>query len=461
MKASLEGLSRRRLLQGMGGTLGILGLAACGTVQTSPAMEEKEAEAPKEEKPAEAPKPAEPTSVQFLIGPFAGRNKDAMDGLLAGFHEKTPAVNIELIIAESGTNFQQQIATFVAAGANADVVHMSGGHFTYAADGVLVNLDDHIKADANFDIAAYYPRVTEFYREPAGGQWALPWNHATEGVYYNKTLLAEAGLDEPGEDWNWDDLREMARVLTKDANNDGEPESWGVEFRLVRIDHVLRSYGGGFLADNNTRSVITDPKSIAALQFIADLILKDRTHPYPALGWRNGFSEGKIAISFLPEWAAVRLGNVEGLDFDVGLMPQGPEGRFTFHGSGGASMFSTSDSQDAAWEVLKWFCNYDGGEWAVARAISYPAGSPTALIEANEFFWSEFLTRPENRTRFLKNPEFAVVPFGGSWDGRFFDQSSRQALPQIWEGAKSVEEVARELDALWVARLEETGRLKG
>ena len=460
MKMRSDGLSRRRLLQGFGGTLGILGLAACGTVATAPAAEE-EAMAPKEEAKQEAPAPAEPTEVEFLIGPFAGRSVDAMDAWLANFHEKNPSIQIKLIIAEAGTNYQQQIATFVAAGANADVLHMSGGHFTYAAEGVLVNLDDHIKADTNFDIAAYYPRVTEFYRVPEGGQWALPWNHATEGVYYNKTLLAEAGLDEPGEDWTWDDLREMARVLTKDANNDNEPESWGVEFRLVRIDHVLRSFGGGFLADDNTRSVITEPGSIAALQYLADLMLKDRTHPYPALGWRNGFSEGKIAISFLPEWAAVRLASVEGLDFDVGLMPQGPEGRYTFFGSGGASMFSTSDAQDASWEVLKWFTNFDGGEWGMARAISFPSGSPSALIAANEYFWNEFLTKPENRTRFLQNPDFAVVPFGGSWDGRFFDQSARQALPQIWEGTKSVEEVARELDAMWVARLEETGRHQG
>ncbi len=461
MRSSSVGLSRRRLLQGMGGTLGMVGLAACGTVATAPAAEE-EAMAPKEEEAKqEAPAPAEPTEVEFLIGPFAGRSVDAMDAWLANFHEKNPSIQIKLIIAEAGTNYQQQIATFVAAGANADVLHMSGGHFTYAAEGVLVNLDDHIKADTNFDIAAYYPRVTEFYRVPEGGQWALPWNHATEGVYYNKTLLAEAGLDEPGEDWTWDDLREMARVLTKDANNDNEPESWGVEFRLVRIDHVLRSFGGGFLADDNTRSVITEPGSIAALQYLADLMLKDRTHPYPALGWNNGFAQGKIAISFLPEWAAVRLAGVEGLDFDVGLMPQGPEGRFTFFGSGGASMFSTSDAQDASWEVLKWFTNFDGGEWGMARAISFPSGSPSALIAANEYFWNEYLTTPENRTRFLQNPEFAVVPFGGSWDGRFFDQSARQALPQIWEGTKSVEEVARELDAMWVARLEETGRLQG
>ena len=435
MKVNHIGLSRRRLLQGMGGTLGILGLAACGTVATAPAPEEQEAMAPKEEQ--KAPEPVEPAEVEFLIGPFAGRNADAMDTLLANFHEKTPEIQIKLIVAEAGTNYQTQIATFVAAGANADVLHMSGGHFTYAAEGVLVNLDDFIKADSDFDIGAYYPRVTEFYRVPEGGQWALPWNHATEGMYYNRTLLAEAGVEEPDENWNWDDLREAARILTKDANNDGEPESWGVEFRLVRIDHVLRSFGGGFLADQNSRSVIAEPGSIAALQYLADVITKDRTHSYPALGWNKGFAQGKIAISFLPEWAAVRLGAVEGLDFDVGIMPQGPEGRFTFFGSGGASMFSTTNAPDASWEVLKWFTNYDGGEWAVARAISFPAGSPSALIAANEFFWNEYLTGPANRTRFLQNPDFAVVPFGGSWDGRFFDQSARARRSRRFGKARS------------------------
>ena len=41
---------------------------------------------------------------------------------------------------------------------------------------------------------------------PEGGLWCLPWNHATEGLYYNKTLLAEAGVEEPDENWTWDDL---------------------------------------------------------------------------------------------------------------------------------------------------------------------------------------------------------------------------------------------------------------
>ena len=70
--------------------------------------------------------------------------------------------------------------------------------------------------------------------------WCLPWNYATEGLYYNKQHFAEAGVEEPDENWNWDDVAEAARKLTKDANNDGEPEAWGVEFRLARLDHVLR-----------------------------------------------------------------------------------------------------------------------------------------------------------------------------------------------------------------------------
>ena len=455
MKASVDTTSRRRFLQGIGGTLGVLGLAACGTVVTTPAPEEKEAMAPKEEQ--KAPEPAELTEVDFFIGPFAGRNAETFDTLLENFHEKHPEIQINLIVAGAG-NYQENIRIFVAAGAASDVVHMSGPHLTYAVDGNLVNLDDYAKADNSFDIDVYYPRVTDYYRVPEGGLWCLPWNYATEGLYYNKQHFAEAGVEEPDENWNWDDVAEAARKLTKDANNDGEPEAWGVEFRLARLDHVLRSYGGGFLVEENTKSVVTDPGSITALQYLADLILKDRVHPYPTLGWRNGISQGVVSMSFLPEWAAVRLAAVEGLDFEIGLIPQGPEGRVTFFIPGGAGIFSNTDAPDAAWEVLKWYTNSDGGEWALARAIAFVAGSPTAHREANEYFWNTHLQKPANRQVFLQNPDFAVVPYSHSWDGVSFNGIARELLPKIWEGTTSVEEVTRELDKLWNARLDETGR---
>ena len=82
MKASVGRTSRRRLLQGMGGALAVLGLAACGTVVTTPAPEEKEAMAPKEEQ--KAPEPAELTEVDFFIGPFAGRNARRSSTSFAG-----------------------------------------------------------------------------------------------------------------------------------------------------------------------------------------------------------------------------------------------------------------------------------------------------------------------------------------------------------------------------------------
>ena len=139
MNAFPSTVSRRRLLQGMGGALGALGLAACGTIVTTPAPAEKEAMAPKEEQ--KPPEPAEPTVVDFFIGPFAGRNAETFDTLLANFHEKHPDIQINLIVAGAG-NYQENIRIFVAAGAASDVVHMSGPHLTYAVDGNLVNLDD-------------------------------------------------------------------------------------------------------------------------------------------------------------------------------------------------------------------------------------------------------------------------------------------------------------------------------
>ena len=100
--------------------------------------------------------------------------------------------------------------------------------------------------------------------------------------------------------------------------------------------------------------MVTDPGSIAAL---AVPRRSDAEGPCPSLSdagmERTAYLKAWSRCRSLPEWAAVRLAAVEGLDFEIGLIPQGPEGRVTFFIPGGAGIFSNTDAPDAAWEVLK------------------------------------------------------------------------------------------------------------
>ena len=199
-------------------------------------------------------------------------------------------------------------------------------------------LHDFAKADNSFDIEPYYSRIVDYYNTPDDGLWCLPWSYATEALYYNKQHFAEAGLSIPNVNWTWEDFRDVALNLTKDADSDGEPESWGAEFRLHNLDYVLRSFGGGFHMGEDENPEETRTGNLTALQFVADLVLKDRVHPYPRLGWNDGFALGKVSMAFLPEWATARLNAVEGLDYDVAPIPQGPAGSVTSFAANGVAM---------------------------------------------------------------------------------------------------------------------------
>src|SRR5262249_57231114 len=72
------------------------------------------------------------------------------------------------------------------------------------------------------DGAAFLPGLLDYYKNK-GKQYALPYSQTYGSfVYYNKPLLAKAGVKAPPADWNdaswtWDAMVDAARKLTVDA----------------------------------------------------------------------------------------------------------------------------------------------------------------------------------------------------------------------------------------------------
>lgn len=47
-------------------------------------------------------------------------------------------------------------------------------------------------------------------------------------LFYNKDLFRKNGLVYPSDKWNWDDYRITGSKLTKDTNNDGKLDQFGI-----------------------------------------------------------------------------------------------------------------------------------------------------------------------------------------------------------------------------------------
>lgn len=78
----------------------------------------------------------------------------------------------------------------------------------YAATGALENLGPLIARD-RYPIDDFYPALMRGFKFQ-DRLYALPRDNDTKVIFYNKRLLADAGLVAPGNAWTWEEFRQTA-----------------------------------------------------------------------------------------------------------------------------------------------------------------------------------------------------------------------------------------------------------
>jgi ABC-type glycerol-3-phosphate transport system substrate-binding protein len=77
----------------------------------------------------------------------------------------------------------------------------------------LLNLNDYIAADDAIDLNNYYEGIVNIYNLD-GNQYAVPKDHDTIALLYNKTIFDKYGVEYPNDTWTWDDYAAAAARIT-------------------------------------------------------------------------------------------------------------------------------------------------------------------------------------------------------------------------------------------------------
>ncbi|MFD1955156.1 ABC transporter substrate-binding protein [Paenibacillus thailandensis] len=95
-------------------------------------------------------------------------------------------------------------------------------------DNLLKQLDPLITQD-KFDISDYVPTVVDGIKAASGDNalYALTPTFNSSALYYNKTMFTEAGIDFPTDNMTWDQVFELARLLSK---GEGGERQFGMTF---------------------------------------------------------------------------------------------------------------------------------------------------------------------------------------------------------------------------------------
>ena len=270
------------------------------------------------------------------------------------FMELHPEIEVEVLTMPWGA-YWDRLAVLNAQGTPPDVYNMSIAYtWDYANQDLILNLQPYVD---RLDQSKYFMEAMNElrYPTPAGDLYAFPFGWIASLVFYNRQIFDRYGVPYPDSNWDWFELRDIAKRLTHDSDGDGEVDIWGFQstpgYHL--LDSVIDSWGGGVLDETRRWSALENPASIDAIQFLVDLIHVDRVAP--PLDVPADFLRGEYAM-FVSNSILSHYLHLQGneIDWAVAMVPRGPERRVVYGGPDSVAISKFTEHPDEAWLFVEY-----------------------------------------------------------------------------------------------------------
>jgi multiple sugar transport system substrate-binding protein len=353
-------------------------------------------------------------------------------------------VQVQVIPSEG---YNERVFTSIAGG-NAPDIFNSGDVVipSIVKRHVAKDLNEFVTRD-NYDLSQFYPEIVKgltFEGQLVG----LTDNWDTQVMYYNRDLFKQAGVPEPTADWTWNDAVSAAQKITSGS---GGSKVWGMLYEnfFAAIHDQIYSFGGEVFSQDGTRCQMDEPKSMAALQSIVD-VMNAGYAPQPQTYDQEGqdpfslFAGGHAGMWIgSGRWSAFDLQGVKDLDWAIAPRPNGPDHpRSNFFHLAMYAITSASNDADSAWEFLKYMVSPDG----ITAAFESMQGIPSraSLADDPKITQTKIVQQHNAYQPFIDSlPTARPAPFLTNFAE--VDDEIGNALDAVWRGEADVQSAAAEI----------------
>ncbi|MBU0935325.1 MAG: extracellular solute-binding protein [Spirochaetes bacterium] len=196
--------------------------------------------------------------------------EDARDAVLAK-HKELTGVELEVVMPPHG-QYSQVLTTSVMAGDIPDIMELTTADYpAYAAQGLLVPLDDFIRSNPN--TAKLNPATYAGYRMSDGKVYGIPtWRGGGCVTYIRADWLRNVGMSVP---ITWDDYVKVLRAFTfNDPDRNGQKDTVGLampfqsgwEFDYYNRFIMQEAYLDFVNKNGRWYDGFTQPEMVAALE---------------------------------------------------------------------------------------------------------------------------------------------------------------------------------------------------
>jgi multiple sugar transport system substrate-binding protein len=321
--------------------------------------------------------------------------------MLEEFHAAHP--NIRVFFTPDPEGLREEMPATFEAGTAPDVFQGCCDYFpAWAQANYLLDLRPYVAADLDqATIADWDPAQYQAFFLRDGRQFGLPKYHGALGLYYNKDLFDEYGVDYPEEAWTTEDYLSAMKRLTRDRDGDGQIDLWGSTLEAIydRVQVHVNSWGGHYADPGDpARCRMAEPEALRALEWLRARMWDDKvlatSLAVQKVSTREAFSTGRVAMVEDGSWALKDI--LTNAEFRVGIapFPAGPARRATLATTDGFGIYAGTEHPDAAWELVKFLVSKDYGR-AMARANFLQPARASLVEEWVSFIQAEFPAQAE------------------------------------------------------------------
>lgn len=300
----------------------------------------------------------EEVQLRFLFPEYSAKTRPLMEDLVADFNKANDGeIEVSLEIAP-WDKMHDKLAVSMGSGQAPDVFGYATRWISeFAGLDQLVPLDDRMTDEFS---ASFNQKVLEagVYEDKTYG---LPVAVSARLLFYRSDVFEKAGLSAPA---SWEDLK-TAAVETADP-----PQMYGlgVPASGIEVDTFFNYFlynNGGDILDENGKSMLSEPESVEALEYLTDLVDAGGSEPKPTGFTREqiieNFKAGQLSMYPTGPWlnAMIKADNPD-LEYAAAPFPtnDGKEQQ-TVSVTDSLGMSASSEHQDEAWKFIEFMYQPD------------------------------------------------------------------------------------------------------
>jgi multiple sugar transport system substrate-binding protein len=397
---------------------------------------------------------------------------------LKAFEAANPGIKVSPIFAPgTKAEFDAKIKTMSESDTLPDVGYFRPESvYEYAAADFFLDLDPYIDGDGIRN--QYLPQTWIKSKGKTVGAYTAA---EAQVMYYNKQVLADAGIPLPPTDytkaWTWDEAVSHWTKLTVDEKGRHPGEAGFDPKKIVRfgVYHEMWSgmlyppiwSNGGDVFSADGKDILIDKKeSIEAVQRLADLRLKHLVMSTPGVTEYNTSARtdpkilllnGQVAFYVSGAWELLDFAKMQ-FPLGVGALPIQKKPAQLYI-SGVNVVYKKSKHPDQAWKLQKWMMTpdqtlnlYADGLWMPTKSSWYSDKADLAKWLDNPAHPDGFKSAVVDSMAVAKNEPIYVKNYDQIWS-----EYINPELDRVWTGKASAEEAMKRA----AAQIRSSGLLQG